>query len=167
MNEFEENLYVEIKDELIQSAINKKVDTYFVNKNEINHYYNVGKMLIDAQGGEDKAKYDNSLIKMYSKRLTNELGKGYDPSNLKRMRQLYLVIKKGVQVAHQLSWSNYSSLLPLNDINEINYYIDQAITYHWGRNTLRDKIKSKEYQKLSNETKNKLIRHEELDFFLQ
>ncbi len=55
MNEFEENVYVEIKNELIQSAIDKKVDTYFVNKNELTHYYNVGKMLIDAQGGEDKA----------------------------------------------------------------------------------------------------------------
>ena len=46
MNEFEENVYVEIKNELIQSAIDKKVDTYFVNKNELTHYYNVGKKLL-------------------------------------------------------------------------------------------------------------------------
>lgn len=52
MNEFEENKYLEIKNELVQSAIDKKIDTYFVNHNELNHYYNVGKMIIDAQGGE-------------------------------------------------------------------------------------------------------------------
>ena len=57
MNEFEENVYKKIKNELVQSVIDKKVDTYFTNRNEIAHYYNVGKMIIDAQGGEAKAKY--------------------------------------------------------------------------------------------------------------
>ena len=165
MNGFEENIYKEIKKELEQNVIEKRVNTYVTNKNELNHYYNVGKMIVDAQGGEEKAKYGDGLIKMYSKRLTNDLGKGYDPSTIKRMRQFYLIIEKGAQVAHQLSWSHYSSLLPLNDINEINYYIDQTITYHWGRNTLRNKIKSKEYQRLSDKTKNKLIKKEELNIY--
>ena len=57
MNEFEGNKYLEIKKELLQSAIDKKVDTYFVNRNELTHYYNVGKMIIDAQGGEERDKY--------------------------------------------------------------------------------------------------------------
>ena len=55
MNEFEENAYVEIKNELVQSVIDKKVDTYFTNTNELTHYYNVGKMIVDAQGGEKKS----------------------------------------------------------------------------------------------------------------
>ena len=76
MNEYEENKYLEIKKELLQSVIDKKVDTYFVNRNELTHYYNVGKMIIDAQGGEARAKYGDGLIKKFSERLTKELGKG-------------------------------------------------------------------------------------------
>ena len=56
MDELEENIYEEIKKELIQSSIDKKVDIYFTNHNELTHYYNVGKMIVDAQGGEERAK---------------------------------------------------------------------------------------------------------------
>ena len=94
MNEFEENIYGEIKKELVQSVIDKKVDTYFVNKNELTHYYNVGKMIVDAQGSKERSKYGDRLIKKYSERLTKELGKGYSVQNLKNMRRFYLVFSK-------------------------------------------------------------------------
>ena len=148
--------YGEIKEELVQSVIDKKVDNYFVNKNELNHYYNVGKMIVDAQVGEERAKYGDGLIRKFSERLIKELGKGFSTRSLKYMRNFYL-FQKRQPVAAQLSWSHYIELLKINDFNEINYYIKQASFYHWGRNTLRNKIKNKEYQRLSNETKNKLI----------
>ena len=69
MNEFEENIYNDIKNELVQSAIDKKIDNYFTNRNELTHYYNVGKMIIDAQGGEERAKYGYGLIKKFQKNL--------------------------------------------------------------------------------------------------
>ena len=165
MTEFEENAYQEIKMELVQSVIDKKVDTYFVNKNELTHYYNVGKMIIDAQGGEERAKYGDSLIKKISERLTNELGKGYDTTTLKRMRKLYLLVQKGAPLVHQLSWSHYIFLMPLEDINEITYYIEQISTYHWSKRTLIDKIKNNEYQRLSNETKTKLVNKENTNIY--
>lgn len=62
----------------------KKLKT--IQKNELNSYYEVGKLLVDAQGGEKRAKYGNKLIKEYSERLTKELGKGYSTRNLKYMR---------------------------------------------------------------------------------
>ena len=65
MNEFEENKYLEIKNELVQGANDKKIDTYFVNHNELTHYYNVGKMIIDAQVGEEQAKYVDGLIRKF------------------------------------------------------------------------------------------------------
>ena len=101
MNEFEKNIYEKIKNELVQSAIDKKIDTYFTNKNELTHYYNVGKMIIDAQGGEERAKYGDGLIKKFSRRLTKEIGKGYDITTLKRMRKFYIMIKKGATLWHQ------------------------------------------------------------------
>ena len=165
MNEFEENVYKRIKNELVQSTIERRVDTYFINRNQLSHYYNVGKMIVDAQGGDERAKYGDGLIKKFSNKLTNELGKGYDSSALKRMRQFYLVIEKGAPLVHQLSWSHYILLISLNDINEINYYIEQIVIYHWGKRTLQEKIKNKEYQRLDDKTKNKLINKEKLDVY--
>ena len=85
MNEFEEKYYNDIKNELIQSVIDKKVDTYFTNRNELTHYYNVGKMIVDAQGGEKRAKYGDGLIKKFSEKLTKELNKGYSYRTLNLM----------------------------------------------------------------------------------
>ena len=168
MNEFEENIYKEIKDELVQSKIDKKMDTYFTNKNELTHYYNVGKMIVDAQGGEEKAEYGDGLIKKISIRLTNELGKGYSVTSLKYMRKFF-VLQKSQHLADQslfnITWSHLQQLLSIKDINEIKYYIKQISIYHWGRNTLREKIKLKEYQRLDDKTKNKLINKEELNIY--
>ena len=166
MNEVEENIYKEIKNELIQSVIDKKVDTYFVNRNELIHYYNVGKMIVNAQGGEERAKYGNGLIKKISEKLTKELGRGYSEQSLKKMRRFFLCFQKRPPVAVQsLSWSHYEILLTLKDDNEINYYIEQVALYHWGRRTLQEKIKSKEYQRLDDSTKTKLINKENLNVY--
>ena len=165
MNEFEENIYKEIKDELVQSTIDKKVDTYFTNRNELTHYYNVGKMIVDAQGGEDKAQYGNELIKKLSEKLSNELGRGYDITTLKRMRKFFLIIEKGAPLAHQLTWTHYVALLPIKDINEFNYYVNVSVNQKLSRNKLREMIKLKEYQRLDDNTKNKLINKKELDIY--
>ena len=162
MNEFEENIYITIRNEFLQSVIDKKVDTYFTNKNELTHYYNIGKMIIDAQGGEARAKYGDGLIKKFSERLTMELGKGYSTRTLKRVRRFYLLIVKGTpMVAESVNWSHFVILMSCSDDNEINYYIEQISTYHWSKRTLQQKIKDKEYHRLSDETKNKLVSKEE------
>ena len=163
MNELEEKYYSNIKEELVQSVIDKKIDTYFTNRNELSHYYNVGKMIMEAQGGEERAKYGNGLIKKFSEKLTKELGKGYDTTTLKRMRKFFLIIEKGATLWHQLSWSHYRELLALENINEINYYINIVKNNNLGVRGLQEKIKSKEYQRLSVETKSKLINKEEID----
>ena len=164
MDELEENIYGEIKKELIQSAIDKKVDIYFTNRNELTHYYNVGKMIVDAQGGEERAKYGDRLIKKISQRLSEELNKGYSYRSLNSMRKFYL-FQKVQPIAAQLSWSHYIELLSLKDINEINYYINISINQNLSRNKLREKIKLKEYQRLNDKTKIKLINKETLDVY--
>ena len=86
------NYYNEIKNELINNEVYKRVKDYSKNRNDLNTYYEVGKLLIEAQGGEDRTKYGDGLIKEYSIKLTNEMGKKYDITILKRMRQFYLLI---------------------------------------------------------------------------
>lgn len=121
------NYYNKIKKELLNNEIYIKVKDYSKNRNELSTYYNVGKLLIEAQGGEDRAKYGDGLIKEYSLKLSKEIGRKYNITTLKRMRQFYLIIGKGATLWHQLSWSHYRELLPLKDINEINYYVKITI----------------------------------------
>ena len=82
------------KKELIElvekTEVNKGYHDYFKNKDLVNNYFEIGKLLIEAQGGEERAKYGNGLIKEWSAELVRLFGKGYDVSNLKRFRQFYL-----------------------------------------------------------------------------
>ena len=78
------NYYDEIKETLVKNEIYKKVKDYSKNKSDLNAYFEVGRLIIEAQGGEKRAKYGNKLIKEYSAKLTKELGKGYNITNLKK-----------------------------------------------------------------------------------
>ena len=138
------NYYNEIKNKLIDNEVYKRVKDYSKNRNDLNTYYEVGKLLIEAQGGEDRAKYGDGLIKEYSERLYNELGKKYDITTLKRYRQFYLKIEKGAALRHQLSWTHYRELLTLDNINELNYYVEITIEQNLSYRQLREKIKTKE-----------------------
>ena len=151
------NYYEEIKNELVNNEITKKVKDYSKNKSDLTTYYNVGKLLSEAG-----KHYGEGIIKEYSKRLTNELGKGYSISNLKRMRQFYFVLEKGVGMPHQLSWSHILSILPIDDVDKINYYIKIAEEQNLSYRNLRLKIKNKEYERLDESTKEKLKEKEEL-----
>ena len=152
------NYYEDIKKELINNEINRKVKTHSINKSDLTTYYNVGKML--SKAGKC---YGESIIKEYSKKLTNELGKEYGVSNLRRFRQLYLMIEKGATLSHLLTWSHYIEIIPINNVTIINYYINICIYQNLSVRELRNKIKNKEYERLDEETKNKLINNEKLN----
>jgi len=151
------NYYDEIKEKLINNEIVKKVKDYSKNRSDLNTYFEVGRLL--SLAGKS---YGDGIVKRYSIKLTNELGKKYDVSTLKRMRQFFLVIEKGATLWHQLSWSHYRELLPIKDINEINYYIQRCINLNLSQRQLVKIIKSKEYERLDDKTKNKLINKEDI-----
>ena len=151
------NYYNEIKQELLNNETYKKVKDYSKNRSDLETYYNVGKLLVEAQGGEQRTNYGDNLIKQYSKRLIKELGKGYNVTSLKRMRKLYLIVLKGATLSPLLLWSHYVELLPIKDINVINYYINITIKQNLSVRELRNKIKNKEYERLDDKTKHKLI----------
>ena len=155
------NYYNEIKQELINNEINRKVKEYSINRSDLNTYYNVGKLIIEAQGGEARARYGNQLIKEYSKKLSHELGSGYSERSLKDMRKFFLFIKKGHAVHAQLSWNHYKKLFSINDDNKIEFYIREIMNEHLSYRELTKRIKSKEYERLPESTKNKLINKED------
>ena len=146
--------YEKIKDLLIDNEIYKRVKEYSTNKKDLETKYNIGKELSEAG-----KHYGEGIIKKYSIQLTCELGKGYSVRSLKYMRNFYY-LQKGQPVAAELTWSHYIELLPLKNINEINYYINLCIKLKLSRNDLRKRIQSKEYERLPESTKNKLTDNE-------
>ena len=150
------NYYNEIKNELINNEINRKVKNYSINKSDLDAYYNVGKMLSEAGN-----HYGEGIIKEYSMRLTNDLGKGYSKRNLWLMLKFYELKEKMQTVSAQLSWSHYCELLSFENINKINYYIGLVKSNNLSVRQLRERIKSNEYERLPESTKNKLIEQKE------
>ena len=151
------NYYTEIKNELINNEITKKVKDYSKNRNDLTTYYNVGKLLSEAG-----KHYGEGIIKKFSMKLINEVGKKYNTTTLKRMRQFYHMVEKGAPLGHQLTWSHYRELLPIKDINEIKYYIYISEEQNLTRDELKNKIKSDDYKRLPIEFKNKLISKEKV-----
>ena len=149
------NYYKEIKNELINNEITKKIKDYSKNRSDLTTYYNVGKLLSEAG-----KHYGEGIIKKYSERLTSELGKGYTITNLKLMRQFF-VFSKSHTVCDLLTWSHYRTLLTLRDDNKVNFYIKIIIEQNLSVRQLRERIKNKEYERLDDATKEKLIAKEE------
>ena len=145
------NYYNDIKQELINNEINRKVKNYSINKSDLNTYYNVGKMLSEA----DK-HYGEGIIREYSKRLTLELNKKYSYRSLNYMVRFY-ELQKVQSLTANLSWGHWIELLAIKDVNKIKYYIKQIEILCLTTRQLREKIKSKEYERLDENTKNKLV----------
>ena len=82
------NYYEEIKTELINNEITKKVKDYSKNRSDLNTYYNVGKLLSEAG-----KHYGEGIIKEYSKRLKDDIGKKYTKSSLYNMLKFYGFMK--------------------------------------------------------------------------
>ena len=148
------NYYNEIKNKLIDNEIYSKVKDYSKEKHKVITYFEIGRLLNEAGG-----KYGDNIIDEYSKKLVVEVGKKYNRRTLFRMKQFYNMFsdEKVSQLATQLTWSHYTELLPLKNIDEIRYYINICREQNIGRNLLREKIRNNEYNRLPKETKNKLI----------
>ena len=152
------NYYNNIKQELINNEINRKVKEYSINRSDLTTYYNVGKMLSEAG-----KHYGEGIIKEYSERLTSEVNTKYDPSSLNKMKKFYILIEKMATVSPKLSYSHYVELLSISDINKINYYLEIAEKQNLSVRKLREKIKSNEYERLPESTRDKLIKKERVE----
>ena len=152
------NYYEEIKNKIINNEIYSKVKDYSKERNTINTYFEIGRLLTEAGG-----KYGDNIIEEYSKKLVIEVGKKYNIKTLYKMKQLYKVFsdEKVAPVVRQLSWSNCLQLLPIKNYDKINYYASQCIINNLSKRQLAEKIKSKEYERLSEDAKSKLIANEE------
>ena len=157
------NYYDEIKEKLLKNEIYAKVKDYSKERNKVLTYFEVGKLLSEA--GKE---YGKNIIGQYAEKLVNEVGKKYNRRTLFRMKQFYNLLEKQNSeqkvspMVTQLTWSHYIALLPLKNVDEIKYYIDVCVKRNLTKRELETLIKSREYERLSEETKNKLVTNEEL-----
>lgn len=137
-----------IKELIENNIVLKKKHKLIEENNTLITYFEIGKLLVEAQGGEIRDKYGDGLIKKWSIELTKLYGKGYDYTNLSRMRKLYLIFEKVGAVPQQLSWTILSILLPIKNESKRNYYINISIKQNLSSRKLKEKIKNKEYERL-------------------
>ena len=149
--------YNEIKEKLIENEIYEKVKNYSKERNRVITYFEIGKLLSEAG-----KHYGENIIGEYSKRLVVEVGKKYNKRTLFRMKQFYIIFsdKKVSTLWTQLTWSHVRLLFRL-DVKNINYYIYIITNNHISVRELEQKIKSKEYERLPEKTKEKLVNREE------
>ena len=150
------NYYNEIKTELINNEITKRVKDYSKNRSDLTTYYNVGKLL--AEAGKH---YGEGIIKEYSEKLTADLNKKYSYRSLNYMMKFY-ELQKMQSVTANLSWGHWIELLSIKNINEMKYYINQAEKLFLTTRELRQRIKNNEFERLDESTKKKLKEKEEL-----
>ena len=154
------NYYNEIKQELINNEITKRVKDYSKNRSDLNTYYNVGKMLSEA--GKN---YGENVIGDYAGKLKIELNKKYNERTLRRYRQFYNFVNnlKWSAMPTKLSWSHITELMVLSDEDEINYYIDLVNDRNISYRKLSELIKDNEYSRIDENTKNKLKHKKKLN----
>ncbi len=144
----EQQYYEEIEYLIKKNEISKRVRKLEDTHDTVITYWNVGRLIVEAQGESKRAKYGNELIKKWSIKLTEVYGKGYDATNLKRFRQFYLTFEKGAPLEHQITWTNYKELLPIKNENKRNFYINLCLKNNLSKRELINEIKSNAYERL-------------------
>ena len=143
------NYFKNIEELIIENEANKKANALRDNSSTLQTYWNIGKLIVEAQGGEKRAKYGDNLISEWGKKLSEKYGKNYGVRTLQRMRQLFLLFPKASTLWTKLNWSHYKLILPIKNENERNYYINLVILNNLSVRELRREIKNKAFDRLS------------------
>ena len=146
-NEF----YKNVKDILEQA---RKRVYHNIQSEMVLAYWQIGKMIVEKQGDNQRAGYGDGLIKELSAQMTRDFGAGYTPRNLWYMKQMYIIFPKVNTLCAQLSWSHYRLLISLDDEKARNFYIKGAAEGNWSVRQLAREIHTFSYQRYIASNKN-------------
>ena len=138
-------IYSQIK-EILTSARTKAYSA--INFAMVEAYWFIGKQIVEAQSGNERAEYGTQLLKYLSEQLTKDFGKGFDESNLRLIRQFYLVFPIRDAVRHELSWTHYRQIMKVQNQTARNFYIDECIKSNWSTRQLERQINTHFYERL-------------------
>ena len=116
------NIFDNIK-ELVINSRNRVYAT--VNTEMLNLYWNIGRIIMEIQQGDERASYGDAVLEKLSFKLTNEFGKGFSARNLRTMRKFYITYPIWKTVSSKLSWSHYLELIKIEEEKkEISIYMN-------------------------------------------
>ena len=129
-----------------------------VNNIMVEAYWNIGKIIIEAQNRNEKSGYGESLIKNLSRELTKEFGRGYSVSNLSYMRQFYVEFSDFSLEINELSWTHYRLLLKVKNKAARDFYFEESVRERWSTRQLERQINTFFYERLlSSKNKNLML----------
>jgi len=141
-----DNIFDNIKDMVINSR-NKVYSA--VNTEMLNLYWNIGKVIMEIQQGDERAAYGDAVLDKLSQKLTNEFGKGFSSRNLRTMRKFYLMYPIWKTVSAKLSWSHYLELIKIDEEPKRNFYLNECINSRWSVRELQRQRDSLLYERLT------------------
>ena len=143
------NYFKNIEELIVENEARKKAIALKDNSNTLLTYWNIGKLIVEAQGGEKRAKYGDNLINEWGKKLSGKYGKNYDTRSLRRFRTFYNNFSIWGSVSPKLTWTHYRYILQIKNENERNYYINLVILNNLSVRELQREIKNKAFNRLS------------------
>ena len=138
-------LYQEIRQVLTDA---RKHAYRTINTSMVQAYWQVGKLIVEAQGGEKKAAYGENMLNELATKLTTEFGKGFTSDNLRRMRQFYLTFPICGTVCRKLSWSHIRLLVKVSNDKARQFYAEEAAKAPWSVRQLERQICTQYYERL-------------------
>jgi len=175
-NDSESTLFANIRTliESARSTVARGVDLVQVHTN-----FEIGRHIVEfEQQGDERAEYGQQLLKQLAERLSAEFGNGFSHTNLKLMRQFYVLYVarigqtasdfSGEQTSRpisqtlsdllvagngkrpfSLSWSHYVFLLGIKNTDERSFYEIEAASQNWTLRELRRQFQSGLYERLA------------------
>lgn len=107
-----------------------------VNFAMVEAYWEIGRSIVEQQGGEERAEYGEELIEGLAERLTLDFGKGFDARNLRFMRQFYLAFPIRNALRTELSWTHYRRLSRIADPDARAWYMNECADSKWSTRQL-------------------------------
>ncbi len=112
-------------------------------------YWNIGKIIMEIQQGDERASYGDTVLEKLSQKLTTEFGKGFSSRNLRTMRKFYLVYPIWKTLSSKLSWSHYLELIKIEEEPKRNFYMNECINSKWSVKELQRQKNSLLYERLT------------------
>lgn len=133
--------------ELIRQARHKLLRA--VDTAQVQTYWNIGRHIVEfEQEGSRRAVYGKQLLATLAKVLTVEFGKGFDETNLRKMRLFYQAFPIRDALRLELSWTHYRRLLRVDNEKARKWYMDEAAGQNWSSRSLERQINTLYYERL-------------------
>lgn len=132
-----------------------------VNSTMLFSYWEIGRLIVEhEQQGEKRAAYGKQQLQHISDHLTREFGKGFDVSNLRSMRSLYLEYPIRETLSLKLTWSHYRTLLKVENRTARQWYLEETEQQSWSVRALQRQISVLYYERLLSSQEKALVQAE-------